>query len=207
MPAHFDMNTNIHAALKREVARLRDALDRLDLGDAQQREGYARRYGFFSETLHHHHHGEDEYLFPKVRSRAKPEEVVILDAMAAEHHTLQASLARLDEDFATLSERSDTVVIREHFDELLAVLEGHCAHEERDGVPVIEKYITDDDLKPFNEYNRTNPNGTMVLAWVCDGATQQQATSTWGMLPGFVRVFVRPMANRKYARFTAECGV
>lgn len=205
--ADFAMNSNIHAALKREVARLRDALDRLDLADAGQRGGYARRYGFFSDTLHHHHHGEDEFLFPKVRPRVQPEEAVILDAMAAEHHTLQSSLSRLDEDFAKLGESSDKVRFREHFDELLAVLEGHCTHEERDGVPVIARYITEEDMKPFHQYNRTNPNGAMVLAWVCDGATRQQAESTWSMMPGFVRLFVRPIANRRYARFTAECGV
>ena len=46
-----------------------------------------------------------------------------------------------------------------------------------------------------------------MLAWVCDGATPAQIDSTWAMLPGFVRVFVKPMSTRKYAKFTAECGV
>lgn len=203
----FAMNANMHAAFKREVSRLRDALDRVDLADPQARAGYARRFEFFSQTLHHHHSGEDEYLFPKVRSRAQPQEVVILDAMDAEHHALKASLKRLNDDFAGMDEHSDKGDIRAHLDEVLAVLDGHSAHEERDGVPVIAKYITDEDMKPFHQFNRSNPNGAMVLAWVCDGATQAQADSTWAMMPALVRLFVRPMSNRKYARFSSECGV
>jgi hypothetical protein len=52
------MNTNMHSAFKREILRLRGGLRKADLSDAMATEGLARRYKFFSVTLHHHHDGE-----------------------------------------------------------------------------------------------------------------------------------------------------
>ena len=53
------MNTNMHAAFKREIARLKAGLAAADLSNDAARSGLAARYTFFSETLHHHHEGED----------------------------------------------------------------------------------------------------------------------------------------------------
>src|SRR5450759_774701 len=57
-------NTNMHSAFKREILRLRDGLRKADLSDAKTTEGLARRYKFFSVTLHHHHQAEDTFLWP-----------------------------------------------------------------------------------------------------------------------------------------------
>lgn len=206
-PRNFTMNTNLHRSFVREVARLRKAVRRVDLTDERARAGLVRRFEFFSGTLHHHHEGEDQYLFGKVRVRATPEEVVVLDAMEAEHEALNAALTALDEDFHTLGPDSDGDQIAADFDELEVVLNNHCAHEERHGVKIIERYITDDDLKQFMKFTRARKDSMMVLAWVCDGATPAQVSSTWSMMPSFVRVFVKPISTRKYRAFTAECGV
>lgn len=201
------MNTNMHRAFVREVTRLRRAVRAADWSDPSATAGVARRFEFFSGTLHHHHEGEDTYLFGRVRNRATPEEVVVLDAMDAEHGALKAALDTLDEDFRSLGPDSDGPAIAAHFDELETVLAGHCAHEERTGVPIVQKYITADDLKEFMKFTRSGKDSTMVLAWVCDGATPEQVASTWGMMPSFVRLFVKPISNRKYHAFQAECGV
>lgn len=206
-PPDFSMNTNLHHAFKREVARLRKGVQRVDLADRAATEGLARRFAFFSATLHHHHQGEDQYLFDRVRPRATPEEVAVLDAMDAEHGALKLALDRLDHDFRTLSPDSDPATIAADFDELHTVLDAHCAHEERAGVPIVQKHVTSEDLKEFMTYTRSAPDSMMVLAWACDGATSEQEASTWGMLPPFVRVFVKPLSTRKYRAFTAACGM
>lgn len=206
-PPDFSMNTNLHHAFKREVSRLRKGVQQVDLADNAATAGLARRFAFFSATLHHHHQGEDQYLFDRVRIRATPAEVAVLDAMDAEHDALKLALDRLDSDFRTLSPDSDPATIAADFDELRTVLDGHCAHEEQAGVPIVQKYVTPEDLKEFMAFTRSAPESTMVLAWVCDGATPEQVASVWGMLPPFVRVFVKPISTRKYRAFTASCGM
>ena len=53
------MNTNMHAAFKREIRRIQSGLAKADLASSSARANLVRRYDFFSETLHHHHEGED----------------------------------------------------------------------------------------------------------------------------------------------------
>lgn len=206
-PIDFTINANMHSAFKREVRRLHTAVKAADLTDPAVVAGLRRRYQFFSDTLHTHHEGEDRFLWPPVLAQATPAEAVVLNAMTAEHQALQASLALLDTDFSQLGPDTDTAVVGGNFDALHAILTGHCAHEERDGIPVVQKYLTRDELKEFMTFARKQPDSDLVLAWICDGATPTEIETTWGMLPGFVRLFVKPMTTRKYNAFTAECGV
>jgi hemerythrin-like domain-containing protein len=203
----FTINTNMHRAFMREVQRLSAALTAADLADAESVDGLRRRYDFFSDTLHTHHQGEDRYLWPAALAQATPAEKVVLVAMESEHEDLQRVLGELDAGFGSLGPDSDTAALGASFQELSLVLEGHCAHEERDAVPIVQKYVTKEQLKEFMSFTREQKDSIMVLPWVCDGATREQQETTWGMLPGFVRLFVRPMATRKYTNFTAACGV
>jgi hemerythrin-like domain-containing protein len=201
------MNTNLHSAFKREIVRLRDGLRKCDLSDAKDTEGLARRFRFFSVTLHHHHQGEDTFLWPNVRPKANPQEILVLDAMEAEHGALASVLGAADEEFKNLSVNSDKDHIAARLDELGAVLSGHTQHEEREGVPIVQKYIEEDTFKSFIKFSRDSEDASLVLPWVSDGATPTEVASTWGMIPAPVRLFVKPMLTRKYTKFTRECGV
>lgn len=201
------MNTNLHATFKREIARIKRGLERTNLADAKSREGLTRRYDFFSQSLHHHHRGEDQFLFGTVRSNASADELQILDAMESEHEAMLATLNLLDEQFASLSDQSDKEAIADNLDVLLGTLSQHCDHEESAGVPIVQKYLTEENFKGFMQYNRKAPNASLVFPWVCDGADQAVAAQTWGVLPGPVRLIAKPMMSRKYQRFTADCGV
>ncbi|MFN8127069.1 MAG: hemerythrin domain-containing protein [Candidatus Nanopelagicales bacterium] len=203
----FTMNHNMHSAFKRELRRLHTALTAADLSDGAAVAGLQRRYSFFSDTLHVHHQGEDRFLWPSALDKATPAEKVVLVAMESEHGDLQRVLGELDEGFSSLGTGTDTAVLGARFDELAVVLDGHCAHEERDAVPIVQKYVTPEEMKAFMKFTREQKDSILVLPWVCDGATPTEQETTWGMLPGFVRVFVKPMASRKYRAFTAACGV
>lgn len=203
----FRMNTNLHHAFQRELVRIRDGIAAIDLDDPAAREGIQRRFAFFSATLQHHHGGEDVYLWPALREKGEAEELAVIDAMESEHASLERALNLVDRDFADLGPASDRTQFQRDLDDVLAVLKGHCVHEERDAVPIVRKYLTRDDLKEFIAFTRSGKDSMMVLPWVCDGATAAERDSTWGMLPPFVRMFVRPIANRKYAKFTESCGI
>lgn len=201
------MNTNMHSAFRREILRLRNGLRRTDLSDAKATGGLARRYRFFSVTLHRHHRGEDTFLWPNIRPKASPAETVVLDAMEAEHEALASVLGAVDEDFRTLSASSDKDQITARLDELHTVLSAHTRHEEREGIPIVQKYLEEGDLKAFVRFSRDGEDASLVLPWVSDGATPTETASTWGMIPTPVRLLVKPMLTRKYAKFTQECGV
>jgi hemerythrin-like domain-containing protein len=200
-------NTNMHSAFKREILRLRDGLRKADLSDAKTTEGLARRYKFFSVTLHHHHQAEDTFLWPNTRPKADPQDILVLDAMEAEHEALASVFGAVDEDFKALSVNSDKDQIAARLDELRTVLWGHTQHEEREGVPIVQKYLEEDDFKAFVKFSREGEDASLVLPWVSGGATPAEVASTWGMIPGPVRLFVKPVLTRKYTRFTEECGV
>lgn len=201
------MNTNMHSAFKREILRLRDGLRKADLSDAKATEGLVRRCKFLSVTLHQHHQGEDTFLWPNIRPKANPQEIVVLDAMEAEHRALASVLGAVDEDFKTLSVNSDKDQIAARLDELRTVLSGHTQREESEGIPIVQKYIEEDDFKAFVNFSRDGEDASLVLPWVSDGATPIEVASTWGMIPAPVRLFVKPMLTRKYTKFTEECGV
>src|SRR5665811_2040016 len=135
-------NTNMHSAFKREILRLRDGLRKADLSDAKTTEGLARRYKFFSVTLHHHHQAEDTFLWPNTRPKADPQDILVLDAMEAEHEALASVFGAVDEDFKALSVNSDKDQIAARLDELRTVLWGHTQHEEREGVPIVQKSVS-----------------------------------------------------------------
>ena len=200
-------NTNMHSAFKREILRLRDGLRKADLSDAKTTEGLARRYKFFSVTLHHHHQAEDTFLWPNTRPKADPQDILVLDAMEAEHEALASVFGAVDEDFKALSVNSDKDQIAARLDELRTVLWGHTQHEEREGVPIVQKYLEEDNFKAFVKFSREGEDASLVLPWVSGGATPAEVASTWGMIPGPVRLFVKPVLTRKYTRFTEECGV
>jgi hemerythrin-like domain-containing protein len=200
-------NTNMHSAFKREILRLRDGLRKADLSDAKTTEGLARRYKFFSVTLHHHHQAEDTFLWPNTRPKADPQDILVLDAMEAEHEALASVFGAVGEDFKALSVNSDKDQIAARLDELRTVLWGHTQHEEREGVPIVQKYLEEDDFKAFVKFSREGEDASLVLPWVSGGATPAEVASTWGMIPGPVRLFVKPVLTRKYTRFTEECGV
>lgn len=206
-PVDFTINTNMHSAFKREIARLRSAVDTADLSDPFVTGGIQRRYRFFSETLHTHHEAEDAYLWPAALAQATPPEKVVLTAMTAEHEALATALAELDGAMSTLGPDTERAGVDKGFDRLRQVLAGHCAHEERDAIPVIQKYVTKDDLKGFMQLTRSQADSDLVLPWICDGASAEEVRTTWSMLPGFVRTFVKPMTTRKYEAFSRECGV
>lgn len=202
-----EMNAVMHSAFKREILRLRDAVTRADLNEQTTRDGIVARYRFFAVTLRDHHVGEDTYLWPDVLGRVTPAEAVIIRAMEDEHEALASALEALDQEFDTFSEASDPRVIADKFDTLHLVLTGHCQHEERDGVPIVLKYLSDESAKGFEKYNRQRDNTAMTLAWICDGATPHEQQTTWGVVPGPVRMIMKPLGDRRYRKFSAACGV
>ncbi|NQU36700.1 MAG: hypothetical protein HQ526_03775, partial [Actinobacteria bacterium] len=87
------------------------------------------------------------------------------------------------------------------------VLTQHCADEEANGIRIVQRYVTEADVKEFMKFTRESEYANLVLPWVCDNAEPDVEQHTWGMIPAPVRLFLKPMMTRKYDAFSRECAV
>ena len=193
MAVNMAMNGMLHRALLRELDRVEGFVESGDTDAAR------KHWWFFSDNLHHHHEGEDEYIFPVARERSRdPEELATLDALAAEHEQMHAALDACDADF-----RGDATLPASTVADLRAlrlVVAAHCAHEEADGERILARYITEDDLKEFNQANRKAKHAMLVFPWIADGGSPADQ-QVYNVLSGPVRLFMKPIMKRKYRAY------
>lgn len=193
MAVDLAMNAMMHRAFLRELDRVQAFVEAGDTASAR------KHYGFFSALLHQHHEGEDTYLFALVRQRStNPDELATMDVLEAEHGQLHAALDTCDDDF-----RGDGALPAATVADLKAlrmVLAAHCAHEEAEGERILTRYLTKDDLKPFNDFNREGDLSMMVFPWIADGGSAADH-KVYDVLPGPVRLFLKPVMQRKYRAY------
>lgn len=187
------MNAMIHRAILREIDRVQALLGAGDVAQAR------KHFQFLSQNLHDHHQNEDAYIWPAIEARTKDAtEAATLSAMTGEHEQLVAALQQCDADFAGQPSADATV----HLDQLRMLAAAHFAHEEAQADPLLDKYLSKDDLKPFHDANRKSPNAMLVFPWIADGGTAADQ-KVYNVLPGPVRLFLRPIMQRKYRAYFA----
>lgn len=201
------MNTMMHNSFKREIGRIRSGVESLSDPSGESAARLAKRWNFFSGQLQHHHEAEDRFIWPLVRERAKaPDEQVVVDAMEAEHEALHQSLDELNASFTDLGagRLTETSIVLDQLADLNRIVTGHCDHEEQAGAQLATTYVRSADLTEFHKFTRSGQDSAIVLPWVCDGASEADQAKVWGMLPGFVRLFAKPIMTRKYRAWQAE---
>lgn len=206
-PMDFQMNTLMHGAFKRELDRIQMGVTKFGDNPGQDATGLVRRWQFFSDQLVRHHEAEDQFIWPLVRERAsEPADLVIIDAMEAEHQAMQDLLGSVDGRFAALikGEDGNLADLSSELQDLSVVLRGHFSHEEGAGAALVVRYVRSSDLTEYHKFTRAGEDSSLVFPWVCDGAPEADQVAAWGVLPGFVRVIARPVMNRKYRAFLAE---
>lgn len=193
MSIDMSMNGMLHRAVLREIDRVERFVQ------AHNPQAARKHYEFLSGQLHSHHELEDEYLWPLVETRTKDEqELATLSAMTGEHEQLQTALDQCDQDFAGSGDLPADCVA--HLGMLRLLAAAHFAHEEADAEGLLVKYLSKEDLQPFHDASRKGPNSMLVFPWIADGGSPADK-QVFEVLPGPVRLFVRPMMNRKYKAY------
>ena len=163
----MSMMVALHDALRRElaqvgrIARLRDdnpgPLLRAALG-----------WELFKKFLTIHHQAEDDVLWPALRARlaGQPDRVALADALEAEHEVIEPLLAAVDAAAADPDygyQRLGDIV-----DELSVRLTAHLAHEEADGLPLIDASLTPAEWQHFARVHgeRNLPDASRYLPWL-----------------------------------------
>jgi hypothetical protein len=190
----------MHDALRRElvqaarIASLRDdhpgGLLRAALG-----------WELFKKFLLVHHHSEDDALWPTLRANVagRPDRVALVDALEAEHAAIDPLLTAIDAAAADpdygYQQFGDIV------DELATKLTWHLAHEESDGLPLIDASLTPAEWQHFAQVHteRIRGDAAMYMPWLLNGASPQMLDAVLSKFPPPLLTAYREQWGPKYA--------
>lgn len=208
----------IHRALRRDLARLAAAL-RAPTMDRRSAQALHAQWQRFARQLHGHHTAEDRLVWPVVERRANGAASDVLAAMVAEHATLDPLLDKVGAGFtrlaaapggaASVTLAADLAV---DLDELARTLDAHLQHEERDAVPLLERYLTPADLDRVSATQRREAGlrgARQFLPWVLEGAPPADRARLMAEMPPPFRLLVRRWQrahDREVARAFAGGG-
>lgn len=138
----LEVMLTIHDAFRRDTARLSRAAARTRTDDPAAHAALLVGWHGFSAELHHHHTIEDDHLWPMMRTKLadRPDALVVLDAMEAEHSQIDPALAAVEEAFDDRAGGMDRLADR--VDDLVGLLHTHLAHEERETLPLVREVVS-----------------------------------------------------------------
>jgi hemerythrin-like domain-containing protein len=194
-PADVGFMRALHAALRRDLSRLRGAAAQLG-NSASAPPAVLAGWEEFRGQLESHHSAEDDDLWPVLRRQlSDPGDLASVDAMVDEHRHIPPALAAVD---AALRGGGDLAASVER---LSAVVGDHLAHEEREVLPLLEQHLTQAQWRAFlhQERNRRTPRERPeFLAWILDSAGEHDAAAVLAEMPSPARLVYRRVLKPRY---------
>jgi hemerythrin-like domain-containing protein len=185
----------LHAALRRDLSRLRDTAAQLD-SSAGAPSTVLAGWDAFRAQLDNHHSAEDDDLWPVLRQElSDPGELASVDAMVEEHRHIPAALAGVDAALRGGGQLAAPVEL------LSSVVLDHLAHEERKVLPLIEQHLTRAQWRAFlrTERGRRSPRERPeFLTWILDDAGEQDAAAILTEMPPPARLVYRRVLRPRY---------
>ncbi len=166
----------VHHAFRRDLAAFERAIPVAPLDDRPAWAALERRWERFAHILHTHHTGEDAGLWPLLLERASPDGVATLDAMQTEHAEVDPLLEAVADGLHTLAARPDAAArdaLAADVGALRERLGAHLAHEERDAMGLVQRYLSESDwmrIEKENFADKYRPSDIpFALPWALDG--------------------------------------
>jgi Hemerythrin HHE cation binding domain len=162
----------IHDALRRDLARV--AKIAAAAGDDPARMlRAALGWELFKKFLVVHHQAEDDVLWPALREAvaAHPDQVALADALEQEHAVIEPLLAAIDAvpiSTVPVSTGHGHERFADIVDELVSKLTAHLAHEEADGLALIDASLTPRQWQHFAAVHgqRLTPDAALYMPWL-----------------------------------------
>lgn len=148
--AFGDVLIQLHNGFRRDLARIRDDVDRVLDGAQPTAPALPRDLRThclsFCEQLHHHHTEEDGIFFPYI-AREHPELAAVLDRLRSEHRVIALGLNDLQAVLADLgsvdpADTTRSAALRKDVERIANTLEAHLDYEEQQLVPVLNAMTT-----------------------------------------------------------------
>jgi hemerythrin-like domain-containing protein/uncharacterized protein YndB with AHSA1/START domain len=201
----------MHHAFRRDLRDFAHAVATTPLSRRDTWVALRDRWDRFAEVLHKHHTGEDNGLWPLLRSRAAAagddSAVSTLDAMEAEHAGIDPLLDAIRAGFATLAQ-SPTPAGQagqgHRLSTAIQLIGAHLGHEERDAMALVQAHLSQEDWhRVEKDYFRAayGPKELpFVLAWSLKGlspAGRRRAQSLGGLPMRIMAFLVEPGFRRR----------
>ena len=174
----------MHDALRRELAQVRRVASLRDDNPGPLLHA-ALGWELFKKFLTIHHQAEDDVLWPPLRARlaGQPDRVALADALEAEHEVIEPLLASIDA--AAADPGYGYQRLGDLIDELSARLTAHLAHEEADGLPLIDATLTAPEWQHFARVHgeRNLPDASRYMPWLLSQAPPQVLGEILGKFP------------------------
>ncbi|HEX6754915.1 MAG TPA: hemerythrin domain-containing protein [Mycobacteriales bacterium] len=203
MTTPMTMNRVVHAAVRRDLARLESALGAARDGDVARARELERAYANLHEELTRHHEGEDDVVFPFLAESGAPSD--LLKSMDEEHHAMAGALAETRPAmaaYASSGSATDAARARASIARTQAVVDQHLTHEENDLEPVIQPHVGTTAWKAVEK--KLRPRSPAVtgrfVAWIQDGMTDEGRRYLRATIPPPVTFLLSRLAGRKYHR-------
>jgi hemerythrin-like domain-containing protein len=164
----------VHHAFRRDLAAFKAAVIGTPVEDRVTWRALAARWAKFRDILHKHHTGEDTGLWPLLMARADADGRATLEAMEREHTDIDPLLESCTAGFERLAAYADldardalevrVVALGEH-------LSRHLAHEERDALALVQRYLVEADWQRLEKEYFKSAYGPRELPFI----------ASWGM--------------------------
>jgi hypothetical protein len=172
MGSRLDLSTmlTIHAALRRDLEQVARIAGRRDGADGTRLRA-ALGWRQFKKILVVHHQVEDDALWPALRATVAghPDQLALVDALEQEHAVIDPLLVAID---AAADSGDDSRSLGDIIDELVVKLGGHLAHEESDGLDLIDAALSLEDWQRFGRVHgqRLIDDASTYMPWLLNGA-------------------------------------
>jgi hypothetical protein len=207
MTEHQTMNTVIHAAFRRDLARFDSALATFPDGSQERADQLIAAWDNYQHQLHHHHQDEETIFWPAFRELGADESLT--SDLGGEHARMLQSLDHADEvvrRLATDPSSARAADARAAIGELGEVLREHLAHEEADLEPWTVTIRDTPRMKQATVAVRKaykGQTGTFV-AWLLDGASPGDAAGLKREIPAPVVAILNAVPGRHYRKTIAS---
>ncbi|GAA0538267.1 hemerythrin domain-containing protein [Paractinoplanes ferrugineus] len=178
-----------HDAFRRDLVSLATTASKSNLSDPVQQLAIFNGWGVFKRQLLQHHRSEDSFLWPPLREklRGSVSGMSTLDAMEAEHELIDPLLAGVDAAFE--KPEVTEAMLADVIDELVTKLTFHLGHEEKDTLPMIGEYMTQQEWAQVTNNIRAAGNvkdAVEMVPWIVDGLPPERKAKVIGTYPPIV---------------------
>ena len=174
----------MHDALRRELVQVERIARRTEDNPGRLLRA-ALGWELFKKFLLVHHQSEDDTLWPALRTNVagQPSRLALTDALEAEHAVIEPLLTAIDAAAADPDygyQRFGDIV-----DELITKLTAHLAHEETEGLPLIDASLSPQEWQHFAQVHaeRIGGDAPTYMPWLLNGASPQTLDAVLGKFP------------------------
>ena len=196
----------MHHAFRRDVDRFAAAVAATPAADREVWQALQRRWSGFADVLHHHHSIEDEAIWPPLLDAVTRDDRAVLEAMEAEHDTIDPQLEACAAGFAAMAAGAGEDARRAldvRVSAARASLLRHLEHEETGALPLVQAHMS---VEQWAASERVAEKAfglrdlVFLLPWVSDGLRGDEWDRTVGQCGPVVRLLHRLLRGRYAAR-------